>query len=420
MNKTYFQYQGTIRSQSLVEAISFPIGIGPFMGFAKLDMNNMSMIADPDNQSSDSLQGKYYDNLIRSNNYSHSVGFNPTDVNRYKFGLITKSGHIFVSDAQSLPITVLNGSSGRSELIVLAIYKNIEEPIINEPTLVGYWNTSDKSFYEEFFLNTVEQSTYNLGDTINDVRVTKTFKDLYDTVNSVINNVKYESNMVLVGIYGEGINPVTQATEPFSIVPYHSKYPNSQPFTPAIFYTLKGAIDGISNFLGEEAGKYTDLKSYITSLITPQDETKEDDTLKGVPIGTIVMWNGSTIPTGWAICDGSQGTPDLTGKFIRAASGGKVGEEGGKDSITLDNSNIPLHDHEFKDYYHSEKPGVLKSGTNYDSITTNNKVGADGTDHDNTCLIYYKHKTDPVGSANPTPISILPRYYSLLYIMRIA
>ena len=28
-----------------------------------------------------------------------------------------------------------------------------------------------------------------------------------------------------------------------------------------------------------------------------------------VPIGGIIMWSGTTAPSGWAICDGSNGTP---------------------------------------------------------------------------------------------------------------
>ena len=34
-----------------------------------------------------------------------------------------------------------------------------------------------------------------------------------------------------------------------------------------------------------------------------------------VPVGGIIMWNSKTIPSGWAICDGT-GTPDLRGRFI--------------------------------------------------------------------------------------------------------
>lgn len=41
-----------------------------------------------------------------------------------------------------------------------------------------------------------------------------------------------------------------------------------------------------------------------------------------IPIGGIIMWSGSiaTIPTGWALCNGSNGTPDLRSRFIVGAT----------------------------------------------------------------------------------------------------
>jgi hypothetical protein len=49
-----------------------------------------------------------------------------------------------------------------------------------------------------------------------------------------------------------------------------------------------------------------------------------------IPSGVIVAWNGTTsdIPPGWAVCDGTGATPDLTDRFIvggtATASGGSV------------------------------------------------------------------------------------------------
>ena len=40
-----------------------------------------------------------------------------------------------------------------------------------------------------------------------------------------------------------------------------------------------------------------------------------------IPTGVIVMWSGSvaSIPSGWTLCDGSNGTPDLRNRFIAGA-----------------------------------------------------------------------------------------------------
>lgn len=55
----------------------------------------------------------------------------------------------------------------------------------------------------------------------------------------------------------------------------------------------------------------------------------------GVPTGLIVMWAGlvADIPTGWALCDGQNGTPDLRNRFIKGASG-EAGATGGSSTHT--------------------------------------------------------------------------------------
>ena len=39
--------------------------------------------------------------------------------------------------------------------------------------------------------------------------------------------------------------------------------------------------------------------------------------LNVIPRGCIMAFNSETAPTGWAVCDGTNGTPDLRGRFIR-------------------------------------------------------------------------------------------------------
>ena len=57
----------------------------------------------------------------------------------------------------------------------------------------------------------------------------------------------------------------------------------------------------------------------------------------GVPNGAIIMWSGTvaTIPDGFSLCDGSNGTPDLRNRFVVGASGTyAVGATGGGSTTT--------------------------------------------------------------------------------------
>jgi microcystin-dependent protein len=68
-----------------------------------------------------------------------------------------------------------------------------------------------------------------------------------------------------------------------------------------------------------------------------------------LPTGIIVMWNSTaaSIPAGWQLCNGSNGTPDLRGQFVVGAGGSYTpGDTGGTNSVTLSASAMPIHTHE--------------------------------------------------------------------------
>lgn len=75
-----------------------------------------------------------------------------------------------------------------------------------------------------------------------------------------------------------------------------------------------------------------------------------------IPAGIIAAWSGTiaTIPTGWVLCDGTNGTPDLRGRFIVGAGGGyTVGDTGGANSVTLSVAQVPPHSHNIASHTHS-------------------------------------------------------------------
>ena len=67
-----------------------------------------------------------------------------------------------------------------------------------------------------------------------------------------------------------------------------------------------------------------------------------------VPIGGIILWSGSvaSIPGGYALCNGSNGTPNLQDRFVvGAGSGYAVAATGGNATVTLTTAQMPQHNH---------------------------------------------------------------------------
>ena len=66
------------------------------------------------------------------------------------------------------------------------------------------------------------------------------------------------------------------------------------------------------------------------------------------PIGGIILWSGSvaSIPANWALCDGTNATPNLMDRFVVGAGNTyAVAATGGAATVTLDATQIPAHSH---------------------------------------------------------------------------
>lgn len=151
----------------------------------------------------------------------------------------------------------------------------------------------------------------------------------------------------------------------------------------------------------------------------------------GVAIGSIAMWNNAistTLPTGWVECNGgtSNGivTPDLRGKFvICAGTTYGQGSSGGSITGTLTVSSLPSHTHgTITTAFFSHSHGVR--GYNAGSGSTGNlKGGVEGQDSIFTGSEGGAH-SHPIGATDTfgtgTPFSILPPYYALIYIIKVA
>lgn len=125
--------------------------------------------------------------------------------------------------------------------------------------------------------------------------------------------------------------------------------------------------------------------------------------LDGVPSGVICAWSGtaSNTPDGWALCDGTNGTPDLRDRFVLGAgTSHAVGDSGGSEEIILTVNQMPSHTHRV---YGTTASATIKNGT-----------GNDVTDVRRYDTPY---STDNTGGSQPH--DNMPPYYTLAYIMKL-
>lgn len=150
-----------------------------------------------------------------------------------------------------------------------------------------------------------------------------------------------------------------------------------------------------------------------------------------LPAGSIAMWSGTaaTVPLGWLICDGQNGTPDLRGRFI-LGSANTLGT-GGSNLVTLSAANMPSHAHSgLTDgmsvsgiHSHSLSQATndnnsFDSGTNQYPVTDDNETLSRNIFTDNTDLSHtHTMVIDAAGSG--ASFSVVPPFYSLFFIMRV-
>lgn len=135
--------------------------------------------------------------------------------------------------------------------------------------------------------------------------------------------------------------------------------------------------------------------------------------------GMIIIWSGSigSIPVGWALCNGSNGTPDLRDRFVIAAgSTYAVGATGGTaDAIVVSHTHTatstvtdPGHTHTATgiDNLAGTNTGFNWSGSTTSTRTTNSAVTG----------ITVATTNQSTGSSGTG--ANLPPYYALAYIMK--
>ncbi|MDR1453772.1 MAG: hypothetical protein LBJ25_07365 [Candidatus Margulisbacteria bacterium] len=149
-----------------------------------------------------------------------------------------------------------------------------------------------------------------------------------------------------------------------------------------------------------------------------------------LPTGTIIVMHNKTyyntsdaaFRAKWKICDGNNGTPNLTNLFLRGMPDGGTDAIGG-DSVTLTASNLPGHAHTVNDPGHSHKLRYYSGTTSANS----------GNDTNNASNGVYKYSSNLAGvdtsitnitvtgggGSPQTAVPIVPKYFAVIYVMKV-
>lgn len=218
-------------------------------------------------------------------------------------------------------------------------------------------------------------------------------------------------------------------------------------------YTVRSLVAGV----GSENFSWNDFKTFKTPRELEEYDRAQDleiAKLAPPPLGIVQLWAGKSVPEGYELCEGQQlkisdypalyaaiGTtfnsaysstgsrystttgyfrlPDLRGRFIAGynvsdTDYNSFGKVGGEKQHKLTTSEMPSHEHYFRDYYYPEQ--ISTGGISGNEYVGGNRTGSAKTDNDNNYLLYKNHYTDASGSGYAHENR--PPYYVLAYIMR--
>lgn len=176
------------------------------------------------------------------------------------------------------------------------------------------------------------------------------------------------------------------------------------------------SIGGTSTLTGVATAPTAANGTSNTQVATTQ--FVQNSLLNLLPSGVIVMWSGTiaTVPSGWLLCNGTSGTPDLRDRFIvGAGSTYTPGNTGGsKDAIVVAHTHTATSVVSDPGHAHSYNDTVLQAdffgtGANASTATAN-------TTSSNTTGITVSTTINSTGSSGTN--ANLPPYYALAYIMK--
>lgn len=184
-------------------------------------------------------------------------------------------------------------------------------------------------------------------------------------------------------------------------------------------------LGSCNNFASSTNARDTSTTKHATISAVADLAAEFDATVEQrIQTGMIMMWSplAGAVPSGYALCNGQNGTPDLRNRFVRGSDLNNDGKTGGADSVnhghtisinnhTLTLSQIPAHSHPLAASYKGSYWGGDGEGRNHTTYfdggasSTSNAGGSGGHAHGAN-----------LGNAT---IATIPKYYALAFIMKL-
>ena len=338
--------------------------------------------------------------------------------------ITTDAHHRFISDAEKLKLSGIEADANNyhhpSSHAATIITTDAQHRFITDSEkakLVGIQSGANKYVHPDkhaaSMITTDSQRRF-----INDVQKTKLESVDYGA-NKYVHPNKHAASMITTDSQRRFISD-TQKTKLEGIAHEANKYVHPNKHTADMITTTPG-----KRFISEaEKTKLAGIKVGANNYIHPNEHEasmittdanrqfvsaaeKSNWSAGNIPLGGIIMWSGSSIPTGWALCDGSskhgRRTPDLRGRFIVGNYPGRsaynIGKKGGTVGNTVQTSKNGNHSHTGKTntykltkadipaHYHSMKHThkiSAKKGVRYSSSVDDSNPGGKGKGHRRT------------------------------------
>jgi hypothetical protein len=159
----------------------------------------------------------------------------------------------------------------------------------------------------------------------------------------------------------------------------------------------KADKDAANGYAGLDASAKIPIANLDVDIATQSELDNHTALTTHLPSGAILMWHGliAAIPTGYILCDGTSGTPDLRSRFIRGAPAStEAGGTGGADTHTLSENEMPTHTHNMSRGTGATYNYNVNSSSGSGGVTATTATGG-GAAHNN-----------------------MPAYYQILFIMK--